>query len=324
MTVVLTASDVAALLRRDEVRDALEEAHADLARGLAQVPAPAAMTSADRGSHLPMAAVAGRYAGVKMLADLPANAERGLPVQRSAILLTSAATGECLALVDGRLVTAVRTAAASAVATRHLARRDATVLGLVGAGALAVEHTRAIAKIRPIERVVVWSRTEATLTAYRREIDGLDLEIVAAADAEEVVRTAEVVCTLTPSRTPLVRGAWFGAGLHVNAVGAPPRPDHREVDGAGLARARLIVDSRATALAKSGEVLLAIAEGHITEDDLTDLGQVIVGAAPGRTGDDDITLFNSVGLGLQDVVTAGLLVEHARREKVGTTVDLRS
>ncbi|GIM91584.1 ornithine cyclodeaminase family protein [Paractinoplanes toevensis] len=328
MTLVLTHSDVARLMRDDpghaQVRAAVERAHADLALGRAVVPAPPAM-ALDGAALIPMAAAdsASGRAAVKLLADIPGNALRGLPVQRSAILITSAVTGECQALIDGRLITAVRTAAVSAVATAHLSRPDATVLGLVGAGNLAVEHTRAIAAVRDIDTVVVWSRSADRIASYRSAVADLGLAVKTAATVEDVVRSADVLCTQTPAREPLVRGAWFGAGLHVNAVGAPPRADHREVDGEGLRRSRVVVDSLPTALAKSGEVVMALAEGAVTEADVrTELGAVIAGLAPGRVATTDITLFNSVGLGLQDLVTADLLLRRARAEGIGTTIDL--
>lgn len=325
MTLILTHSDVARLIQRDEVRDAVEQAHTDLAHGTALAPAPVALNTPDGGSFLPMTALSGTLAGVKMLADLPDNAAKRLPVQRSSIMLNSADTGECVAIIDGRLITAIRTAAASAVATRHLARPDSTVLGLIGAGSLAVEHTRAVAAVRTIDTVVVWSRSPETLDRYRAAVADLDLDVRTPGTVEKVIQEADIVCTLTPSHTPIVHGEWFHDGLHVNAVGAPPRPGHREIDGAGMARARIVLDSRDTALTKSGEVLLAIAEGHLTTADLdTELGDVITGKKPGRTSADQITLFNSVGLGLQDVATARLLLEHAHRTGAGTTVDLSS
>ncbi|MBB2947216.1 ornithine cyclodeaminase/alanine dehydrogenase [Actinoplanes lutulentus] len=328
MTLVLTHSDVARLLRGDphhtEVRAAVERAHADLARGRAVVPAPPAMTL-DGAALIPMAAADGASgrAAVKLLADIPGNRAAGLPVQRSAILVSSATTGECQALIDGRLVTAVRTAAVSAVATAHLSRPDSRVLGLVGAGNLAIEHTRAIVAVRDIDTVVVWSRSSARVSAYREAVAGLGLTVKAVDTVEEVVRAADVLCTQTPAREPLVHGAWFEPGLHVNAVGAPPRTDHREIDGSGMRRAYLVVDSLPTALSKSGEVVMALAENAITTADVrVELGEVIAGLAPGRTTPQDITLFNSVGIGLQDLVTADLLLKRAREEGIGTTIDL--
>ncbi|MEV0064100.1 ornithine cyclodeaminase family protein [Nocardia sp. NPDC050718] len=324
MTLILSHSDVAAVLDRAEVLAAVERAHADLALGTALVPAPPAVALGG-AAFVPMvaAAEAAGAAVVKLLADLPANRERGLPVQRSAILVTSATDGGCEALIDGRLVTAVRTAAASAVATKYLARQDSSVLGLIGAGGLAVEHTRAIVRVRALDTVLVWSRSSATIERFRAAVADLGLEVRAQPSPEAVTRAADILCTLTPSREPIVHGAWFGDGLHVNAVGAPPRADHREVDGAAMRRARVVVDSVGTTLTKSGDTLLAIAEGAITEAAVgTELGEVVAGRTPGRTGDRDITLFNSVGIGLQDLAAARLLIDKARANGIGTEVDL--
>ena len=132
-----------------------------------------------------------------------------------------------------------------------------------------------------------------------------------------------MVCTLTPSRDPVVQGAWFRPGQHINAVGAPPRADHREIDSAGMARARVFLDSRATAMHESGDVLLALAEGAITTADVgPEIGDVITGTAPGRTSPDEITLYNSVGIAMQDVAIAGLILAKARATGVGLDVDL--
>ena len=320
--IILTHSDVCSLIDRSQVLRAVERAHRDHGLGLAQVPGPPAMTIGGT-SLVPMVAAGTELAAVKMLADIPGNAARGLPVQRSSIMVTDVRTGECRALIDGRRVTAVRTAATSAVATKYLARPGSSVLGLVGAGTLAVEHTRAIAAVLGIDTVVVWSRSAATVERYRAAVEDLRLTVKPAESVEEVVRASDVLCTLTPSREPIVQGAWFAPGQHVNAVGAPPRPDHREVDGEGLARARVVVDSVPTALAKSGEVVLALAEGVVDAAGVsTELGQVIAGLAPGRSSDDEITLFDSVGLGLQDLATAELLLEAARAQGVGTEIDL--
>lgn len=325
MAIVLTHSDIAALIDRAAVLAAVEQAHRDLATGDARNPAPPALALPGSGTVLPMAAVADRHraSAVKLLSDMPFARDSGGPAQRSTILLVSARTGECEAVLDGRLITAVRTAAASAVATAHLAGSGAATLGLVGAGTLAVEHTRAIARVRPVEKVFVWSRTERTVREFRRRVEDLGLPVERAESPRHVFGAADIVCTLTPSRTPIAHGAWFRPGQHVNAVGAPPRADHREIDGPGMAAARLVVDSTATALAESGDVLLAIAEGHLTEDAVTtELGHVLVDPARGRRDADDITLFNSLGLGLQDLVTARGLVDAAYSRGIGTRVEM--
>lgn len=325
MVLILNHSDITLLLDRGEVRKAVELAHAGLAHGAWHNPAPRSMRLPGDGSAIPMTAACGDSVSVKMLCDLPGNRDRGLPVQRSTILVTSALTGECIALLDGRAITAIRTAAASAVATDHLARSAPSVLGLIGAGNLAIEHAHAIAAVRDLEAIVVWTRSQSTLDAFHAGAESLGIPIQSATSAEAVMAAADIVCTLTPAREPVVFGSWLRPGQHLNVVGAPPRPDHREVDSEAMKRARIVVDSHPTVMAKSGGVLLAIAEGAITEERVrTELGHVIVGAQNGRVSDDDITLFESVGLGLQDLATAELVLARAAELGVGTTLDLRA
>ncbi|GAA4055352.1 ornithine cyclodeaminase family protein [Nonomuraea soli] len=314
MTLILTRSDVQTLIGMPEVIDAVRRAHADLARGLAALPTPPVMRlPGSPAAFVPMAAASATagLASVKLLTDLPG-------AQRSTILAVSAADGGCAAVVDGSTVTRFRTAAATAVATAALARPDSRTLGLIGAGALAHAHLAALRAVLAIERVVVWSRNPATARAFAAAT-GADVM----PDPEKVIAASDVVCTLTPSREPLVRGAWFHEGLHVNAVGAPPRPDHREIDSEGIARSRVIVDSRSSALHESGDVVIPLAEGVVERSHVSDeLGEVLVGTRPGRTSREQITLFNSMGVGLQDLATVRLLIDSALERGVGTRVDL--
>ena len=274
---------------------------------------------------LPMAAAirSPAVAGVKVLCDVPENADRGLRSQHSTITLVDPLTGRCLAFLDGIEITLHRTAAASAVATRHLARADVRTLGLIGAGAQARSHLAALRTVREFERVTVWSRTRRRAEQFAAEHRASGIPITVLDTPEAVVRSADVLCTLTPSREPLVHGAWFAPGMHVNAVGAPPRPDHREIDSDGMRRSLIVVDDLASALDRSGEVCVPIAEGAITAADIHgELGQVVRGTVPGRTGDDQVTLFNSVGLALQDMAAAHHVVASAVEAGVGIEVEL--
>ncbi|SIS18584.1 ornithine cyclodeaminase family protein [Williamsia sterculiae] len=328
MTLVLRHSEVAALLDRDAVRVAVEQAHADLATGAARNPEPGSLPVGEDGEDgrvLTMVAALGDLACVKILSDLPCNSTRGLPRQRSTIVVTSTVTGECVAVLDGRAITAMRTAATSAVATAHLARPDAYILGLVGAGNLAIEHTRAIAATRTLTEVVVWSRSPKRVDEFQGALSDMAIPVWTAASVDDVAARADIICTLTPSVTPVLRGAALRPGTHLNVVGAAPRPGEREVDGAAMARSRIVVDSRATALAKSGDAVLAIAENAITADDVSvELGDVITGRRPGRRSADEITLFDSTGVGLQDLATAAIVVAAARGQGRGTPVSLNS
>lgn len=331
MTLLLGASELESLVDRDATLEAVARAFAEIADGGAHQPAPTSMaTPGDSGRYILMAAAsdATGLAGVKLLADVPDNAARNLPTQRSMIIVVDRADGAPVALLHGRVPTRVRTAAASAVATRALARDDSRTLGLLGAGALAREHVRQLSSVRPFERLVVWSRSAGTVARFAADLerDGdWTGDIVAASDPRAVVEAADVVCTLTPSVEPILAGAWLRPGQHLNVVGARPRPDEREVDGAALARSSVWVDDRATAETKSGDLLLAVAEGALTlEDVVGTLGEVLTGRARGRSTADEITLFDSVGIGAQDVAVAAVLLEAANRRGVGTRVDLNA
>ncbi|TDX81449.1 ornithine cyclodeaminase/alanine dehydrogenase [Rathayibacter sp. PhB151] len=322
MTLVLASEQIAGLLPDVDVLGAVEQVFADLGSGALHQGAPTALAGEDDGLILPMAVRSDALglAAVKLMADLPGNAARGLPTQRSTILVTSLLTGECVAVLDGALITRARTAAASAVATRHLARADSRVLGLIGAGNLAVAHVRALQAVRDLDEIVVWSRSDATLDRFE---EAVGRPVTRAADPRAVAERSDVLCTLTPSVEPIVRGAWLHAGQHVNAVGARPRPEHRELDSAAMAIGTLVVDSAATARAKSGDLVLAIAEGALdAAAGLLELGDVVAGTAPGRTRDDEITVFDSVGLAAQDLAVAAALIDLARLRDAGSAVRL--
>lgn len=326
MTLILTASDLETLANMPATITAVEQAFAAISTGEACQPAPTSMQlPSSEGRYLVMAGLADaqRLAGAKLLSDIPGNLDVGLPSQRSSIVLADQQTGETLALLDGRVPTRVRTAAASAVASKHLARPDSTTLGLVGAGALAVAHVEAMLAVLPIDTVMVWSRSSATVEAFRTKVSHQPVTVLAASSVQEVVEGADVLCTLTPSVDPLVRGEWLRAGGHINAVGARPRPTHREIDSAGIARSSLFVDSIATATEKSGDLLMAVGEGVISLDHIQgELGRVIAGQIPGRRSETEITLFDSVGIGMQDVAIGRLLYDAALQQGLGLDVNM--
>ena len=334
---ILTRADVQRVLAIAPVIEAVEAAHAAICQGQASqiVESPLPLLS-DSAVMLPMAAALGAgpanghgnaaaaIAGVKVMTDAPANRRRSLPAQNSTITLIDPSNGICLALIDGVEITRYRTAAASAVATRHLARDSVDTLGIVGAGALARTHLMAMLAVRDFARVLVWSRSRETAQRFVDESSAIHtLPITCVASPEAVVRGSDVVCTLTPSRDPLIRGEWFEPGLHINAVGAPPRPDHREIDTEGLLRSTVVVDDLGAATTRSGEICIPIAEGAFRADDIdAELGEVVLHKRPGRRRADQITLFNSVGLAIQDMAAARHVLAQASIEGIGTEVDL--
>lgn len=326
MTLVLTASVLESLTNMSETIAAVERGFGDIARGTAVQPGPVSLhLPTSEARHLLMAglAEAQQLASVKLLSDIPDNHALGLPTQRSSILLADRRTGETLALLDGRIPTRTRTAAASAVASKYLARPDSSTLGLVGAGALAIAHVEAMLHVLPIEKVVVWSRSATTLAAFKAKTAHHPVQVETASNIQHVLEAADILCTLTPSVEPLVKGDWFRPGMHINAVGARPRPKHREIDSEGMRRARVFVDSLATAKEKSGDLMMAVSEGAMTVEDIQgELGPVITQDIPGRINADDITLFNSVGIGMLDLAIGRLLYDTAVLHGLGIDVDM--
>ncbi|GAC1469432.1 MAG: ornithine cyclodeaminase family protein [Chloroflexota bacterium] len=290
-------AEVRRLLRMDEVIPAMERALAAFSRGTVVQPVRTMVPVSEHQGFLAlMPAYTGTALGAKLVAFYPQNAH--VPTHHAIIQLFRPETGEPLVTMDGRFITEVRTAAVSAVATSYLARRDARVLAILGAGVQARSHLEALRLVRTFREIRVWSPRRAE--AFAREFG-----LRAALSAEEAVRGADVVVTATTSQTPVLCGEWLSPGAHVNAIGAP-RPDWRELDDEVLRRARLYVDSREAAVAESGDVIAAGAESIVDE-----IGAVINGTAPGRESADDVTVFKSLGLAVEDVVTAELVYRHA-------------
>jgi alanine dehydrogenase len=281
-------------LRLEEVIPAMERALAAFSAGQVVQPTRVMVPVVEHQGFLGLMPAYVGALGVKLVTFYPYN--QGIPTHHATILLFKPETGEPLVSMDGRLITGVRTAAVSAVATKVLARPDTSVLAILGAGVQARSHLEALRLVRPFREVRVWSPRRAA--AFAREHG-----IRATSSAEEAVRGADVVVTATTSQTPVLLGEWLAPGTHINAVGAP-RPDWRELDDDVLHRARIYVDSRAATLKESGDVIAADAT-------VAELGEVVAGTKPGRQSPGEITLFKSVGLAVEDVVTAELVYRRA-------------
>ena len=294
----LDESAVGRLLRMEEVIPIMEHALAAFSSGTVVQPVRTMLSVAEHQGFLGlMPAYTGEALGVKLVAFYPHNTD--VPTHHATILLFKPETGEPLVSMDGRLITEVRTAAVSAVATDQLARSDASVLAIIGSGVQARSHLEALRLVRNFREVRVWSPRRAKAFAQEHGVD-------AAASAEEAVRGADVVVTATTSPTPVLLGEWLSPGVHINAVGAP-RPDWRELDDEVLRRSRVYVDSREAAQKESGDV---IAAGEV----LAEIGEVAAGTKPGRRSAEGATLFKSLGLAVEDVATAELVYRKALGE----------
>jgi ornithine cyclodeaminase len=250
--------------------------------------------------------------GVKIVTVMPGNAARGAATVNALYVLLDRASGEARAVIDGEALTLRRTAAASALAARHLARADSANLLVIGTGRLAPYLARAHCALRPaLARVHVWGRRAqaAQTLAQRLRDDGLPA--MAADDLEAAVRQADIVSCATTATAPIVRGAWLAPGTHLDLVGAFTRT-MREADDAAVARARIFVDTYAGALAEAGDLVLPLERGVIARDRIeAELAELVRGDKPGRRSNDEITLFKSVGTALEDLAAAELVVRAA-------------
>lgn len=261
--------------------------------------------------------------GAKLVTVFGDNHARGLPSHLATILLLDPETGSLVALMDGRYITEARTAAVSAVSARYLARTDAATLAILGTGVQARSHLEALAAVRPLRAVRVWSPSAASRERFVSEMSGrVPAALTASASAEAAVRGADLVVLVTSSPTPVVDDAWVAPGAHVISVGAC-RPDQREMDPALVARGRLIVDSRAAALVESGDVVLGLGEGRFDASHVGgELGDIVRGALAGRRSMDEVTIFKSLGMAVEDVVAADLVYRRALETGTGTELSL--
>lgn len=290
---ILDEPAVAQRLRYPDLIPAIADALAALSAGGGRVVQPV-RTVLPIAPHQGFFAVMPAYAGslgAKLVTFYPKNV--GVHTHHALIVMLKPETGEPLAVMDGRLITEMRTAAASAVATKHLARPDAAVLGIIGSGVQAKSHLAALRLVRPFKEVRVWSPRNAKAFAERHAVK-------AAASAADAVRGADVVVVAASATTPILEGRWLAPGTHVNAIGAT-RPDWRELDDTLVTTAHVFVDSREAALRESGDVIAAKSE-------VTEIGAVVSGAAPGRRNAQEITLFKSVGVAVEDIAAAALVL----------------
>ena len=304
----LDAAAIRAAVSIVDLLNAVEDAYRDVAEGRDRSPIRSRVPLAD-GDLLLMPGVrdGGSGSSVKLVTVMPGNAARGLPTIHALVIWLDAATGRPLALLDGETVTAMRTGAASGVATRLLARRDAATLAVIGAGGQAEWQIRAVVAARDIRRAFVYSRSERARREFADRMAGeTGIEIMAVESAEAAVREADVICCATTSSEPVFDVSWLRPGAHVNGIGAF-RAGIVELPPELFARAAVVaVDSRAAAMEEAGDLLAAIETGLLAEEELVELGTI--GREWANVRDPDaITVFKSVGLAIQDLAAAELI-----------------
>ena len=316
---VLSQDDVLRLLTMSDCIDALDAALRDVARGEVVLPVRSIVWLPDRHGLLgvmPGYLGTGSVLGIKVITVMPGNHGTPYDSHQGVVLLFEAEHGRLLSILDATAITAIRTAAASAVATRTLARPDAGDLAVLGTGVQAAAHIEAMRVVRPVRRVRAWSRNPASARAFAaNESARHGIEVVVAASAREAVDGADLICTVTSACEPVLDGAWIAPGAHVNAVGACV-PRCRELDSNAVRRARVYVDHRPAALAEAGDLKIPIAEGVIDETHIVgEIGGVLTGTVPGRQTRDEVTLFKSLGIAVEDLAAAART--HANALKAG-------
>ena len=327
---ILSREDVEASLDPERLVEALSVAMVELSKGKTAMAARATALIREHGGLL--GAMTGfvpsrATLATKLVSVYPDNPARGIPSHQAVILVFEAETGRILACMDGTAITAVRTAAGSALATRHLAREDAAVLSIVGTGVQAAMHARALTRVRPFEEILVWGRTPRHVERFAAALGGeLGLPVVPSS-VENALARADVVAATTHAAEPVVLRAHLKEGTHINAVGL--NLEGREVEQEVVRDAVVVVESRAAALAPpsaggANDLTQAIEDAVIDEEEIVEIGEVIDGMRSGRDSDEQITLYRSVGVSVQDAVAASLVLEAAQAAGRGTFADLGS
>jgi ornithine cyclodeaminase len=320
MPVLLSEKDVRAVVSMDDLIAAMETALDQFSSGAVRQPLRNIVDVGGGAFYGVMPAYIAQPAalGTKLVSVFHTNAARGLPSHLATIVLLDPETGALLAIMDGRYITEARTAAVSAASARHLARKEARVLAVLGSGVQARSHVDALARVREFDEIRVWGRSAGRVTTLLNDAPPhARARLIAADSVEAAVDQADVIALVTASREPVLLRKWVRDGAHICAVGAC-RPDQREMETALVRGGRVFVDSRAGALAEAGDLVIPIQEGAIDPSHIAgELGDVFGGRVPGRQTDAEITIFKSLGMAVEDVAAAHLAFERASERGLG-------
>jgi alanine dehydrogenase len=321
MPLLLNEDDVRSVLPMPDLIESMRDALAAYSSGRAQQPLRTVLELGEQRAFfgiMPASLGGTRGLGTKLVTVFPSNRDKGLPSHLATIVLLDPETGAVDALMDGRYITEARTAAVSAVSVDVLALPGAGTLALIGSGVQARSHLEAIACVRKLTDVRVWSPNGAHRVAFARDAQHVDAPVRAVGSVREAADGADLIVTATAATSPVLASEWVRDGAHICAVGAC-RPSHRELDAALVARSRLFVDSTTGALAEAGDIVLAITEQAITAGHIAgELGSLVSGTVEGRQDARQVTLFKSLGMAVEDVAAAHLACTRARAHGVGT------
>lgn len=323
---VLRAADVRALLPMRECIEVMRRTMVALSEGRAVAPLRSIMAMPDaRGmlGNMPGYLSDPECFGVKLVSLMPRNKPPRYSSHLGLVLLFESEHGCPVAILDAAEITVIRTAAASGLATRLLARQDAGDLAILGAGEQARSHLEAMLEVRPLRRIRVWARDRGKAEVFANtEGTRLAVAIEIAGSVEQAVEGADIICTLTKAREPILLGDWISAGAHLNIVGSSIA-EAAEIDTAAVARSRFFVDCRNSTVNEGGEYLRALRSGAITAAHIAaEIGEVANGSKPGRTSADEVTLYKSLGVAPQDLASAHYVLDGARSAGIGQLIEL--
>ncbi len=325
MPLVLSRAQVRELLDMPSTIGAVERALVEFSTGRANMPVRVTTHIAPHaGIALGMPAYLADTDALatKIVTVYKNNPARGLPTIMAVVVLSDPTTGQVTAIMDGGYLTAVRTAAASAVGTKYLATPGPKTVGIVGVGAQGAAHVAAMRAVADVRRVIVHSRSSENSRAFADRESTPECPCTVAESTEQVCRESDIVVLVTTAAEPIVRRAWFRPGTHINAVGSHS-PGARELDSDTVAASRVVVDSRAANLVECGDLLVPMQEGRIDRTHFEDeIGEVAAGQKAGRRSAAEITIFKSVGIAVEDVAAANLVYRRARERGVGTAVEI--
>lgn len=324
--IILSTEDILTLLPMGEAIEVVSDAMVEVAQGKTTLPLRSIIPVGDGNFMGMMPGVMQKPAcyGIKLVSLFPNNPQYGFSSHQGAMVIFEAKHGAAVAMMNSDLLTAIRTSAASGVATRALARADSTKLTVIGTGEQAQHHLDAMIEVRPISEVIIAGRSleSADKLAEKSRQKYPQINFKTTTDIKSAVSEADIICTVTAADEPLLFGEWVKLGTHINVVGSSI-PSKREIDTELVLRSKLFVDYRISTLAQAGEVILAIEENKIsTEHILAEIGEVIEGTALGRQSDEEITVYRSLGVAAQDLAAAYYVVEKAKNRQIGTEVSL--
>jgi alanine dehydrogenase len=321
MSILLSRKDLKELITMTDAIRAVEEGFRHYHKGQCDIPVRKEMRiNENQGMFLFMPAFmkSDNAFGTKIVSVFPNNLQRNLPTIQGLYMLNDPTTGELLALMDGTYLTALRTGAASAVATKSLARKEAAILGIIGSGGQAAFQATAICEVRPIREIYVYdSNSQSAREFCETASRDLKLSVTAVNSSQEAVMRADILVTATTATEPVFDGDDLKPGTHINAIGYRS-PSSRELDTATMKKARIVVDTYEGCMAEAGDLLIPIQRGELSEDDIyADLGEIVSGHKKGRTSNTEITVFESVGVALEDLVTALAAYRKAKQKGIG-------